>query len=105
MSIDTLIFRKSRIHPGEFLQQRAPIRAIPPELVSIVERKIIGDHIFLDAGEGKPVIFCHGLFGGIFNIEKVCKAISVKYRFIMPYLPMYDLPLKDCTVAKLGEYL
>ncbi|MDP9229791.1 MAG: alpha/beta hydrolase, partial [Bacteroidota bacterium] len=26
-------------------------------------------------------------------------------RFIMPYLPMYDLPLIDCTVKKLGDYI
>ena len=106
MSIETLLFRKKTIQaPEVFLQKRAPIRAIPTHLLSLVERKISGNHIFLEAGAGKPVIFCHGLFGGIFNIDKVCREISAQYRFIMPYLPMYDQPLKDCSVQKLGDYL
>src|SRR6185503_16783827 len=106
MSIETLLFRKRKIQaPGVFLQQRAPIRAIPTHLQSVIERKINGNHIFLEAGEGRPIIFCHGLFGGIFNLESVCTAIAGRYRLIMPYLPMYDLPLRDCTVQNLGEYL
>jgi pimeloyl-ACP methyl ester carboxylesterase len=106
MSITSLLFGKRKIAEDFiFLQNRAPIRTIPLHLISVVERKITGNHIYLEAGAGKPVIFCHGLFGGIFNIDKVCKEISGEYRFIMPYLPMYDMPIMDCTVQKLGEYL
>src|SRR5436189_3623211 len=104
MSITTLFFgHKNVSEESLFLKHRAPIRSIPSHLQ--IKRRFLGNHIYLEAGEGKPVIFSHGLFGGIFNIDRVCKEIAKEYRFIMPYLPMYDMPLKDCTVKKLGDYL
>jgi pimeloyl-ACP methyl ester carboxylesterase len=106
MSITSLLFGKRKnIEENVFLQNRAPIRSIPVYLQNTVKQKISGNHIYLEAGWGKPVIFCHGLFGGIFNIDKVCEEIAKEYRFLMPYLPMYDMALKDCTVQKLGDYL
>ena len=106
MMLNSILFGK-KIYDDErlFLNNRAPIRRVPEHLDSIVQRKISGNHIYLEAGKGHPVIFSHGLYGGIFNIDTVCKEITKNYRFIMPYLPMYDLPLLDCTVKKLGSYL
>src|SRR5258705_5776269 len=106
MRITSLMFGKRKsIEENIFLQTRAPIRSIPANLKTIVKQNISGNHIYLEAGFGKPVIFCHGLFGGIFNIDKVCEEIAKEYRFLMPYLPMYDMALKDCTGQKLGDYL
>ena len=106
MLVTSLLYGKKKANePLKFLNNRAPVRSIPAHLRSIASRHIAGNHIYLECGEGKPVIFCHGLFGGIFNIDKVAAALSSGYRFIMPYLPMYDLPLKDCRVKNLGDYL
>jgi pimeloyl-ACP methyl ester carboxylesterase len=106
MRIDSLLFGKLKVPEQEnFLATRAPIRSIPAHLHDIVRRKTRNNHIYLEAGEGRPVIFCHGLFGGIFNIDAVCRELSRDYRFIMPYLPMYDMALGNCTVKKLGDYL
>jgi len=106
MTIGSVLFgKKLSKDEAVFLDNRAPIRTVPPSLNSIVQRKISGNHIYLEAGKGQPVIFSHGLYGGIFNIDTVCEEIAKEYRFIMPYLPMYDLPLLDCTVKKLGLYL
>ncbi len=106
MSVATLLFGQRRITEDYlFLTNRAPIRSIPLYLKGTVQRRITGNHIYLEAGVGKPVIFCHGLYGGIFNIDRVCEEISKEYRFLMPYLPMYDMALADCTVKKLGDYL
>jgi 2-hydroxy-6-oxonona-2,4-dienedioate hydrolase len=106
MIIHSLLFgRTKNKETTQFLENRAPIRSIPFHLRYVVHRKIRPGHIYLEAGGGKPVIFCHGLFGGIFNIDTVCAEIAKEYRFIMPYLPMYDPPLKDCTVKYLGHYL
>ncbi|HEX7905306.1 MAG TPA: alpha/beta hydrolase [Chitinophagaceae bacterium] len=106
MSITSLLFGKRKTEDQElFLQNRAPIRTIPFHLEQVVQRKICGNHIYLEAGKGKPVIFCHGLFGGIYNIDIVCKEIAQEYRFIMPYLPMYDVSLLHCTIEDLGNYL
>jgi 2-hydroxy-6-oxonona-2,4-dienedioate hydrolase len=106
MNITSLLFGKNRDKEETiFIQNRAPVRAVPWRLQSMVTQKISGNHFFLEAGAGKAVIFCHGLFGGIFNVEQVCEEIAKEYRFLMPYLPMYDMSLKDCTVRKLGDYL
>lgn len=106
MSLVSLLFGKNKNQNKDiFIQNRAPIRTIPAYLESVVSQKVIGNHAFLESGKGKAVIFCHGLFGGIFNIEKVSELISKKNRFIMPYLPMYDMPLSNCTIDILGDYL
>ncbi len=106
MLITSLLYGKSKgTRSQDFLNNRAPIRSIPCHLDGMISRHITGDHIYLECGSGKTLIFCHGLFGGIFNIDKVASALSKNYRFIMPYLPMYDLPLKECRVRVLGDYL
>jgi hypothetical protein len=56
MSISSLLFGHKNISEDYFfLQHRAPIRSIPSDLP--VKRKITGNHIYLEAGFGKPVIF------------------------------------------------
>ena len=103
MSITTLLFGHKEISEENiFLQHRAPIRSVPSDLD--IKLRISGNHIYLEAGQGRPIIFSHGLFGGIFNIDTVCKELSKNYRFLMPFLPMYDMALKDCTIKKLGDY-
>ncbi|MBS1920924.1 MAG: alpha/beta hydrolase [Bacteroidetes bacterium] len=106
MIITSLLYGKKRkdgLH--SFLNNRAPIRCIPQRLHTAVSSHIAGDHIYLELGAGKPIIFCHGLFGGIFNIDKLASMLASQYRFIMPFLPMYDLPLKNCRVKELGNYI
>ncbi len=106
MSIKSLLFGNDTYQNEEdFIYTRAPIRTIPENFRNSVFPKVKNNHVYLDIGSGKPIIFCHGLFGGMFNINKVAEAISRQYRFIMPYLPMYDMTLKDCTIQKLGDYL
>ena len=106
MIVDSLIFGKSRNRSQtKFLNNRAPIRSIPAGLSGKARIVIKDNHIYLECGEGKPLIFCHGLFGGIHNIDKVAACLSDNFRFIMPFLPMYDLPLIKCRVRSLGEYL
>jgi pimeloyl-ACP methyl ester carboxylesterase len=106
MVFPSLLFGKRRIQEDyQFLKNRAPIRSIPLSLTGSVQRKILGNHIFLEAGEGRPVVFCHGLFGGIHNIDIPCKEIAKHYQFLMPYQPMYDMALADCSIKNLGEYL
>ena len=57
MNISSLLFGKRKSDEEEyFLKNRAPIRTIPYELRSLVHRKITGNHIYLEAGSGKPVI-------------------------------------------------
>lgn len=106
MMLKTLIYGKGKgARSAEFLENRAPIRSMPFHLKNKASIYCNGDHIYIACGQGKPLVFCHGLFGGIFNIDRAAFTLSEHYRFIMPFLPMYDLPLSRCRVKILGEYL
>ena len=51
---------------GSFINKRALIAA-PDEKISGNSRVVMGNPIYLEKGEGKPIIFLHVLIGGIFN--------------------------------------
>lgn len=61
---------------------------------------------YLEKGEGQTIILLHGLFGALSNFESVINYFSYqKYKVIFPFLPLYELPLKDSTVLGMVEYL
>lgn len=61
---------------------------------------------YLEKGEGQPLILLHGLFGALSNFESVVNYFSSKnYKIIFPFLPLYELPLKDSTVLGMVEHL
>jgi pimeloyl-ACP methyl ester carboxylesterase len=105
MGIFSLFHRDKSIYSEKLLETRAPIRKIPEGLLGKMRIKTAKGHVYLEMGEGKPILFAHGLFGGIYNIERVAVQVAADYRFIMPFLPMYDLPLISCTIPVLGNYL
>lgn len=105
MLTSLLLGKRTKGNYERFLKQRAPIRSMPLHLSSHAEIRHEGNHVFFECGRGKPMLFSHGLFGGIFNIDKIADLLSCNYRFLMPFLPMYDQPLKKCRVSCLGEYL
>ncbi len=105
MTLQSLFWRKKHKSQLEFINNRAPIRAIPQALENRVTLKTINNHAFIEIGEGKPIIFSHGIFGGLFNISKLAIYFSGNYKIVMPFLPMYDTPLHKCTISELGSYL
>jgi 2-hydroxy-6-oxonona-2,4-dienedioate hydrolase len=106
MGMRSLFFRKRNATDREsFIRERAPIRGSNcANEFSFVEN-VTGKHGYLESGKGRPIIFCAGLYGSIYNIAAVGSELSKHYRFIVPYLPLYELPLTDCTVPALAEYL
>ena len=61
---------------------------------------------YLEKGEGEVIILLHGLFGALSNFESVIEYFSSKkYKVLFPFLPLFDLPLKDSTVAGMEIYL
>jgi len=106
MGFRSLFFRKKNIGGNEqFISERAPIRGSQCAEEFAFEEKIIGEHGYIEFGKGKPIIFCPGLYGSIYNIATVGMELSKHYRFIVPYLPMYDMPLSDCTIPSLANYV
>lgn len=93
----------------EFLQRRAPIRKIPEQYLDAIKIQTLAErHAWAECGpeEGPVILFAHGLMGNLFNCADFFIHFAAKgYRMIMPFLPMYDLPLPQTSVASLGLYL
>jgi len=89
----------------EFIKRCGPIRRLPSYAKKKILLKAESNHIYYEIGIGKPVIFCPGLFGGIYNILEIFEYFSDNYRMIMPFFPMYDLPIHKTNVKSLGVYL
>ena len=64
------------------------------------------DYIYLEKGEGQPIVILHGLMGGLSNFAGVHEFFPDNgYQVITPELPIYDLPLKKTNVKAFAEYL
>lgn len=101
------LFRKEQLPIDQLarIRNRAPITGIFGENNFGFKQRIYHDHVFMEIGSGQPIIFCHGLFGSFRNFAQIGKALSNRYRVIVPCMPMYDAPLSECSVENLGRYL
>ena len=54
---------------------------------------------YIEKGIGTPIIFLHGLMGGLSNFEKSIISFSKNnFKVLVPELPLYDLPLLSTSV-------
>jgi 2-hydroxy-6-oxonona-2,4-dienedioate hydrolase len=105
MNLNSLIWNKNHADYNTLIAARAQIRSIPIWLKKHAELKTFGQHAYIEIGKGKPIVFSHGIFGGLYNIGHLTTLLKNNYKIFMPFLPMYDAPLKDCTIEYLGKYL
>ena len=106
MSIRSLLFgKKNEADKDLFIRERARIRGYSCTNEYSFTEKVTGNHSYIERGEGNPIIFCAGLYGSIHNIVAIGAELSKKFRFIVPYMPLYDLPLSDCKIPNLADYL
>lgn len=62
--------------------------------------------VYLEAGEGHPMILLHGLMGGLSNFDKMIDFFSDKgYRVLVPQLPIYDLPILNTNLTSISKYV
>lgn len=101
----SLIKRNQVIDEHYLLKDRALVSGSFKESTTQFKQHIYKEHIYVEVGQGEPLIFCYGLLGSFRNFESIANTLSENYRIIVPYLPMYDLPLKECTVQGLSIYL
>ncbi len=101
--------KKQEVWQSEFFGKRAPIRKIPSEHIDIIRLQTLEDgHAWAECGpaNGPVILFAHGLMGNLYNCADFFAYFAQKgYRMIMPFLPMYDLPLSQTSVTALGHYL
>lgn len=60
---------------------------------------------YVERGEGDVLVLLHGLFGNLANFEHVVAYFSDKCRVVVPFLPLYELPIRETTVDGLTQYV
>lgn len=63
------------------------------------------DFNFIDVGEGHPLIFLHGLFGGLSNWDKVIRKLANTHRVLVPQLPLLELDIRKANLESLVDFL
>lgn len=63
------------------------------------------DNGHIDVGQGQPLIFLHGLFGGLSNWDRVIAFFAAEYRVIVPKLPLLEQDLSHANLDSLVVYL
>ena len=64
-----------------------------------------GEYKYIDEGQGEPLILLHGLFGALSNWDSVVKKFSKNHRVMIPFLPIYEMPLKQSGLDGLNKHL
>lgn len=62
--------------------------------------------VFMETGEGQPIIVLHGLMGGLSNFDGVTNFFSKKgYKVVIPELPVYSMALLKTNVKSFAKFL
>ena len=71
-----------------------------------IKREIQG-FTYVDEGpqEAPILILLHGMLGGIGNWTRTISALSDRYRLIVPFIPMYSMPIKEANITGLVTYV
>lgn len=64
-----------------------------------------GKYSYIEQGEGPALILLHGLFGALSNFTEVVEHFSLRYRVVIPMLPLYDLPIIETSAKRLAKFL
>lgn len=72
-----------------------------------MEEQIIkeGKFEYVEQGEGPVIILLHGLFGALSNFKDVLNHFSLKYKVVVPLMPIYTLPVINTNAKNLAKYI
>jgi pimeloyl-ACP methyl ester carboxylesterase len=59
----------------------------------------------MEKGDGEVVVFLHGIFGSPENWREQTDGLADGYRVVVPLLPIFEVPLDDCTVQRFTEHV
>ncbi len=69
------------------------------------EVKEDGKFKYIEEGEGEPIIFLHGLFGGLSNFFHLIQYFKTNYKVVVPMLPLLDMDLLHTSVGGLQKFV
>lgn len=65
-----------------------------------------GKFLYLEKGEGTPIVILHGLMGGLSNFDGVVDFFPQKgYKILIPELPLYNMPLLQTSVQTFAKFI
>jgi 2-hydroxy-6-oxonona-2,4-dienedioate hydrolase len=68
-----------------------------------------GSFTYVDEGDASslpPILLLHGMLGEIENWEKTARQLGQRgFRVLIPFLPVYEMPLRDTSVPGLVQYV
>lgn len=64
-----------------------------------------GKFKFVETGEGEVLLLLHGLFGALSNFSELIERFSPHYKVVLPFLPIYELPLRKSTLPNLMNFV
>lgn len=70
-----------------------------------MEGRMVAEFRWSEIGDGEPVLFLHGLFGGAWHWETALEALGPGWRGMALTLPIFEMPPDDLSVASLRRYV
>ncbi len=64
-----------------------------------------GKFKFIEEGEGEPIMFLHGLFGGLSNFSDLIAHFRQTHKVVVPMLPLLEMDLLNTTVGGLQKFV
>lgn len=69
------------------------------------EIKENGKYKYVEEGQGEVLMLLHGLFGAMSNFADLVEYFKIKYKVVVPMLPLYDLDIFHTTVSGLESHV
>ena len=64
-----------------------------------------GKFKFIEEGSGEPILFLHGLFGGLSNFASLITHYRTTHRVVVPMLPLLEMDLLHTSVSGLQKFV
>jgi len=82
----------------------APSIAACPALMDYTVKEE-GKFKFIEEGEGDVLLLLHGLFGALSNFTDILQEFRMRYKVVIPLLPIYEMPILEATVKGLVRHV
>jgi len=64
-----------------------------------------GKFKYIEEGSGEPILFLHGLFGGLSNFTSLITHYRTTHRVVVPMLPLLEMDLLHTSVSGLQKFV
>ena len=66
---------------------------------------MIDNKLYLEKGNGEPIILLHGLFGALSNWKTVVNQFAKTHRVIIPKIPLTEVDVREANLESLTDFV